>query len=396
MPLFNKKLKKIVKKLLYIGIIVLCIAFFIFLLRPYQKPLPTVDVDYQKRELKRLNNNLPKTLKLIDLKNGKIIELPFAPSYGNPEDQILQQLKRKEKIDEIMDIKTEEFERFNQLRRWTYDRWTNRKITMWHPFNALAILNAVDKGYGGFCAHYAIVYLQAALSMGYQARYLDIFDHFLLEIWSNQYNKWIVIDPFNDCYYAWKDLPMSALEIHDKILENKKEKIKVIGKQVGAGVLDLYKHIAVVIRNDHYTYRGPWDHSTKGYFKYLNETRSKYYLSWKDKIYKEEFFMSEGRKEMLFSLFASDPDIFNWKINQIEFQRIEMVDNNAVMIHYRHNCPHWLYTLVEINGTVQKEFDPSRTVCELKKGENKITLRTVNVADIQGPEFYLTLYVEGV
>ncbi|MBD3411995.1 MAG: hypothetical protein GF397_02645 [Elusimicrobia bacterium] len=187
---------------------------------------------------------------------------------------------------------------------------------------------------------------------------------------------------------------MSALDIHFKVLENKENHIDVIGDANGRGVLPLYKHIAIVIRNDQYKETGPWDYSTEGYFKYLDKTRSTVYLSWVDKDYREKFFVSKGRKEMRFSLFTSDPLVFNWKINQIKFITVD-IDDNTYRITYQHNCPSWECTEIKTNGNWHKIFDERTISIPINKKHAYCEARTVNSAGVRGPVFSIELSHDG-
>lgn len=44
------------------------------------------------------------------------------------------------------------------------------------------------------------------------------------EIWSNKYKKWVMIDPCNECYVIYKNIPLSSVELIQKNIEN----IKVV------------------------------------------------------------------------------------------------------------------------------------------------------------------------
>jgi hypothetical protein len=81
---------------------------------------------------------------------------------------------------------------------------------------------------GGFCGHYAIVFTQCCQAMGIQARYVFaslpgvVAGHEVAEFWSDEYGKWILMDPNMDRYYLDRQtrIPMSAMEIHQAILRH--------------------------------------------------------------------------------------------------------------------------------------------------------------------------------
>src|SRR5262249_10285997 len=74
----------------------------------------------------------------------------------------------------------------------------------------------------GGCMHYAAVYAQACLALGLQARFVVCSEnitlheggHFVCEVWSNDFGKWIMMDPDLDVHFEDDAGPLSALEIH--------------------------------------------------------------------------------------------------------------------------------------------------------------------------------------
>ena len=76
------------------------------------------------------------------------------------------------------------------------------------------------------CSFSNLVLQGALMSMGYQARYININSegvsgHEVTEVWSNEFNKWIYLDATRDYYYfdIETGLPLNLLEIHDKLAE---------------------------------------------------------------------------------------------------------------------------------------------------------------------------------
>lgn len=81
-----------------------------------------------------------------------------------------------------------------------------------------------------FCTHFAYLYSVFAASLGWTARILNIgpfsppkpSGHMVAEIWSDQWQKWIVVDPLYAGWFSFRAQaaePLSFLEIHDDWVE---------------------------------------------------------------------------------------------------------------------------------------------------------------------------------
>jgi hypothetical protein len=91
---------------------------------------------------------------------------------------------------------------------------------------------------GGFCGQYAMVYLQACLSVGIQARYIEIgqttnpYSHFTTEVYLPVFGKWAVLDatarPHLASHYLSKGIPQNALELHRALLEDRVDEVEVV------------------------------------------------------------------------------------------------------------------------------------------------------------------------
>jgi hypothetical protein len=142
-----------------------------------------------------------------------------ASSYTLSEDDFhhprLQLLRSREKLDEVIAGARTEFQAALRLRAWTHRQWQPGASFYYPPWDAVEILD-LERQHGnhGFCAQYAIVFLQACQSMGLHARYVDLLGHFIVAIWSDDFNRWIAMDPMNDLHYERYGIPMRGGELH--------------------------------------------------------------------------------------------------------------------------------------------------------------------------------------
>jgi len=140
-------------------------------------------------------------------------------SYALREDDFhhprLQLLRRREKLDEVVSTAETQFEKIILLRAWVRRQWESGGSFYYPPWDAVEILDLARKyGNRGFCAQYAVVFLQACQSLGIHARYVDLSGHFVVAVWSDDYNRWVVMDPTNDIHYEKDGVPMRGRDLH--------------------------------------------------------------------------------------------------------------------------------------------------------------------------------------
>jgi len=141
---------------------------------------------------------------------------------------LLKKLRIKYKLEDIVNGYKTQFEKVLALAHWVANQWKWHPPVKYPPWNALEILKKQKDGkpLGGFCGHFAIVFMQCCLSLGIQARYtFSSFPgiaggHEVVEVWSDEYSKWIIIDPNLNRYYRDRksNIPLNAIELHRCLL----------------------------------------------------------------------------------------------------------------------------------------------------------------------------------
>ncbi|HEU4401529.1 MAG TPA: transglutaminase-like domain-containing protein [Candidatus Polarisedimenticolia bacterium] len=145
-------------------------------------------------------------------------EFPVS-SYTLREDDFhhprLQLLRSQEKLDEVVSGAKTQFEKIVSLRAWTRRQWEQSGSFYYPPWDAVEILRLARKyGNRGFCAQYAVVFLQACQSLGLHARYVDLPGHFVVAVWSDDYNRWVLMDPTYDINYERNGVPMRGRDLY--------------------------------------------------------------------------------------------------------------------------------------------------------------------------------------
>jgi hypothetical protein len=149
--------------------------------------------------------------------------IPFA--YEDSRHPRLQALRRKYRLDEVVKDAPSELEKLSALRDWVAGQWKWTPPKDAYPaWDADEILESRS----GFCVQFAVVYMQCALSLGFPARFVFGIHprvtggHEVCEVWSNQFRKWIFMDPADNFHHVdpATKTPLGMLEVHERILRN--------------------------------------------------------------------------------------------------------------------------------------------------------------------------------
>lgn len=168
-------------------------------------------------------------------------------------------LREQEQLAALVADAPDEFGRFLKLTVWVRDQCPAGKPDPYPAWNALEILALMRSGRSkAFCGQHSQVLVQCLSALGYPARYLGVRQHEQVEVWSNQYAKWIVLDPFFGCYYrrANGGEPLGALEIRRLVLAARTAEIEQVKLRDDTGTdaareLARFAELNVSIVNDH-------------------------------------------------------------------------------------------------------------------------------------------------
>jgi hypothetical protein len=158
-------------------------------------------------------------------------------------EESLKTLRKQEKLDEVTAPGKTEFEKQALLLDWAHKRIKHFGAPPANaPEDALGILKGADANRTFNCGYYAEVLREALLSMGYVSRQIGLkgarsdgngSEHSVVEVWSNQYRKWVVMDPTLDMYFLKGRTPLNAFELRQEWFY--KDKGKELTIVVGRG-----------------------------------------------------------------------------------------------------------------------------------------------------------------
>src|SRR5687768_4681530 len=179
---------------------------------------------------------------------GTLDTLPYVESdytmrftfdaHDNPK---LKELRERYRLDEVVAPGRDEFEQQVLLLDWVHKRFKKFGRPTSEARGALDILQANDEGHTFFCAHYANVFVSAAASLGWINRPLALrrpdhigsgaTEHSSTEIWSNQYRKWIMLDPTFAMYAEKGGVPLNGYELRQEwFYGDGRDLVFVVGK----------------------------------------------------------------------------------------------------------------------------------------------------------------------
>ena len=119
----------------------------------------------------------------------------------------LKLLRERYQLDKVIAPGRTEMERLMLLRHWVRNQWhtawVNHPSSWMPPWDALRILEARDQpDCLTNCTHYAAVFTQCCLALGWNARHCILDLHCVTEVYVNQHDKWVMMDAGNSSVRA--------------------------------------------------------------------------------------------------------------------------------------------------------------------------------------------------
>ncbi len=324
--------------------------------------------------------------------------------YGDPRAPRTVQVREQYRLDEVVAGAATEFEAMCALKRWVRSRWDHGwSLSFDKVKDALDILELAERGEHFNCGFYSRVFVECARSLGWVARPIGIgvrdcsfprghnvgnVGHSVPEIWSNQYRKWVLLDPDLNLHYERDGLPLSALEIHDAWLSHEAAAVAVVQEEP-AFVMPHGDHLQLVPKlvptMTHFdaaeaalTCRRFVRHSVMDYYARL--TIGKW--TWLDRRCLPTFIshFAPGGTGIL----TDRPEDLYWTVNMVRVgARASWTDGPKLALTLEHCMPWFDHFEVRVDGQ-QWEPQPASWGWALHEGENVLEVRPVNVCQRAG------------
>jgi len=309
-----------------------------------------------------------------------------------------EHLKVKYQLDTIFHGETDEFKRILLLRHWIKSVIKINDFGDPYPGGGYAegILDAALKGQGFHCGHFMTVQNAVMNAYGYVTRTLGAGPgvkggpdghHGIDEIWLNGYDKWFLSDAKYDHHFEKNGIPLSALEIRNEYLKNKAADIvKVKGPQ--RIPFDLDKETGLSKEQNAQTYTWIEWHGFNNMFTAWPDYQD-LLIMYEDDYFRNNTWIWDGKP--------------HWAYNKPEFMK-RVTDRDSI-----YWTPNTISSKVDIKGPVahitlisstpnlreyqMKERSEGNWVrvdsifdIDLKEKKYELKFRTVNLAEVTGPE----------
>lgn len=348
-------------------------------------------------------------LELTDSHNEEIRYTSIPFEYEKFDEPQLVELRCQYQLDEVVAGAQSEIEKMIKLRNWVAAQWEYDPPVPYYPaWDAREILSLRT----GFCVQYAIVFMQCALSLGMQTRFVFgrfpnvwvggnwICGHEVNECWSNDLGKWVMMDAHQDeCFVDSRTgVPTGMLELHDDQLNTYfpdgfdgrgarfEEEVASEGVLRWKGterspspekpkLAAKWGYLHWVPRNNFYAHRFP-----EPLYQGRNWTWTGYWL-WQD-----------GRtpRQWHFGRYTQRRSDIEWTINQVRWAAALGDQEGTIQLAMGTVTPDFDTFLVSIDGG---EWQPTSDTFDwrLHPGKNRVEMRIRNRAGVLGRVSWLEL-----
>jgi hypothetical protein len=148
--------------------------------------------------------------------------------FDSAENPKLKELREQYRLDDVVAPGKDEFEKQVLLNDWVHRRFKKFGQPSTKARGASEVLRGIEEGQTFFCAQYAETLASTAASLGWVDRLLALrrhqsvnahggsTEHTTTEIWSNEYAKWVMLDPTSNMYLEAGGVPLNAWEIRQE------------------------------------------------------------------------------------------------------------------------------------------------------------------------------------
>ena len=203
--------------------------------------------------------------------NERIVRPSYTFAHQLADEPRLKILRELWRLDHVIQGGQTEFEKILRLKRWIRHQWENGwdrgTLQFVPPWDAMVVLELAGQKLSlGMCTHYSSTFVQCCLAVGITARVTIISCHCVAEVWSNDYKKWVMMDPGCDTddgrkgtrHFERNGIPMSALELHQAYANKDYEGVVEINDpEKFGGTLEnnisLYRQFCATHRNNYLT-----------------------------------------------------------------------------------------------------------------------------------------------
>jgi hypothetical protein len=148
------------------------------------------------------------------------------------------ELRKQYRLDEVVRSSKTQLDRQLALVSWVHGRWAHDGRESPSKTDATTILREAGSGKRFACFAYAVTLAQVFQAMGHPARVIYLSSeevssspgagHVVSEVWNDDLQKWLVVDPQNNATWRNGDALLSAMEVHALLRQGQAEKVRLV------------------------------------------------------------------------------------------------------------------------------------------------------------------------
>ncbi|MFC1606481.1 transglutaminase domain-containing protein [Candidatus Latescibacterota bacterium] len=339
--------------------------------------------------------------------NGRVEYPRFPFTYQDMSHLKVRKLYERAGIAAMEKASRTELELIQHISDWANMQYGHMLPMPYPAWDAHEILDRAEQGDSFFCTYKAVLFIQACNAAGLTGRIFGINRqhqdaHTVSEVYSNEYRKWMLVDPWMNCYYERDGIPLSAREMHDSI--NSYEGISIVFGENGKGLeywekrtqkadsiphankrvlladddrkglIEYYFDIRAIMRNDHMVHPQSKENLLIDDFMIPYNPRGGEWwgpqLKWTD----------DTTPPLITSDNTGDVDDFEWPLNEVEvtLKRLSLPGESIVLeARFETFTPNFARYDLEIDGA-NVSIDSDVYIWRLHEGGNSLTITSVN------------------
>lgn len=240
--------------------------------------------------------------------------------------------------------------------------------------------------------------------MGIHARYVELPGHFIVGVWSDDYNRWGLMDPMNDVHYDQDGIPLGGVRLLRAYWSKKTAgiyEVKSHGtrREILPDDIKLYREYSIVERANHLVYpvEVPLNNGPLHKLRHLDDYHqypligrddlalASPYLAWQDKSAAENF--PDKPK-------SGDPDDFGYFFNQtmIFVSRRYPTEGRVKLQLFAENSPTLKGFQIKLDGANWQSIDVHKLSWPLKPGMNRLSARVETLSGWLCPPSEMTIF----
>ncbi len=345
-------------------------------------------------------------IQLREINNERIVRSSFSFGYQTSEEEKLKQLRAEYNLDSVISQSSSEFESMVLLRNWTRSQF-RRKDFQPHlnNFNALELLRKAQRNFNDVpyqskqlrpCHFFPLFYSQILSSMGYISRLVRIsYDgyysgHGMVEVWSNQFKKWITMDADLNLHYERNGVPLNVLEVHNARYQSDYSDINIVRTVQNSGDNEWRSEIEIEDMIQYHSYfhvpdmRNDW--MTNHYFRGHPKRSDLSSLTWVDNRMKGKLNLKRKTDKV---------EDFYWTLNQTEvLMEADVGQQSKLQLIFKTFTPNFDFFEIELDGVKKIHSIEDNFTWDIHKGSNQLLVRSINKLGVAGIPSSIALRVD--